>query len=60
MSQAETLYNTSRASGEVSQRPGPIDTQLLEFQYLVLGVYAPEKQAEFEEFIDGLKNQETL
>ncbi len=60
LSQAETLYNTSRASGEVSQRVGPVDAKLLEFQYLVLGVYAPEKQAEFEEFIDGIKDQETL
>jgi hypothetical protein len=60
LSQAQLLYDTGRPSGEVSQRPGPIDTQLLEFQYLVLGVYAPEKQAEFEEFVNGIEDQDTL
>jgi len=59
ISRALLALNVNR-SGEVNQRPGGIDRDLLEFEWLVLQVYRPKEAAKYGDFIRSLKDQNTI
>lgn len=56
---SQALFALDAATtGEVNQRPVLIDDERLEvlkYEWLVLGVYRPELQAEYQEWVDSLK-----
>ncbi len=57
---AKALFDLSGSTGEVNQRSLLLDekrSDALRFEWLVIGVYRPELQAEFQKIVDMLKTE---
>ncbi len=56
----KALFDLSGSTGEVNQRSLLLDqkrSDALRFEWLVIGVYRPELQAEFQKIVDMLKTE---
>lgn len=60
IAQAQLADTVDPSTGEINQRPGPIDQRILQFESLVLEVYRPEALPEYQEFLDSLEQQKTI
>lgn len=60
IAQAQLADSVDTSTGEINQRPGPIDVRILEFESLVLEVYRPDALPKYREFLDSLESQETI
>ncbi len=57
---SKALFDLSGSTGEVNQRSLLLDekrSDALRFEWLVIGVYRPELQAQFQKIIDMLKTE---